>query len=105
MVERERIPAHTPKPWRERGYDYQVADMLSYLSDVNLEMGLGKEGIQQAREASAMFEQLGDTVKQAKCLTDLARVLHGDKQIEAAEEPHPVRSISFQTKANNFGSA
>jgi tetratricopeptide (TPR) repeat protein len=49
-------------------------------------MGLYKEGIEQAREASEIFERLGDTAKQAECLISLAYVLHDDKQLDGAEE-------------------
>ena len=33
-----------------------------------------------------MFEQLGDTARQAWCLINLARLLHNDRQLDAAEE-------------------
>ena len=49
-------------------------------------MGLYKEGIQQAREASEIFERLGDTAEQAERLISLAYVLHDDKQLDAAQE-------------------
>jgi tetratricopeptide (TPR) repeat protein len=49
-------------------------------------MGLVEEGIQQAKEASEIFKQLGDTVNQAGCLITLAYVLHDEKQLDAAEE-------------------
>jgi len=47
---------------------------------------LYKEGIQQAREASGIFERLGYTAKQAECLIHLAYVFHDEKQLDAAEE-------------------
>ena len=49
-------------------------------------MGLYKEGIQQAKEASEIFERLGNTTKQAGCLVSLAYALCYDKQLNAAEE-------------------
>ena len=49
-------------------------------------MGLHEEGVQQAKEASEIFERLGDTAKQAGCLIDLAWVLHDDEQLDVAEE-------------------
>jgi len=59
---------------------------LSRLSDANRRLGLYKEGIKRAREASEIFEQLGETVGQVKCLIDLAEALHDDGQLDAAEE-------------------
>jgi len=41
--------------------------------------------MQQAKEASEIFEQLGDTAKQAHCLITLARLLLSDDQLDAAE--------------------
>ena len=86
QVERKRILTHTLELWRERGDDYQVALTLGYLSDANREMGLCEEGIQQAKEASGTFERLGNTASQARCLIDLALLLHDGKQFDAGEE-------------------
>ena len=99
MVERKRILTHTPKLWRERGNDRRVADTLCYLSDTNRRTGLGKEGIQQAREASEIFERCGNTVRQAGCLIDLARVLRDDNQLDAAEEAAS-RAIDLLSEKN-----
>ena len=85
-AERKRLLTHALKLWREQGDDYQVAMTLGYLSDTNRRMDLCGEGIQQAKEASEIFERLGDPVKQAKCLVDLAWLLHDDGQLDAAEE-------------------
>jgi len=85
-VERKRVLAHAVELWRERGNDHQVAVTLGYLSDVNRLMGLPKQGIRQAREALGIFERLGETANQAKCLIGLAHSLHGDGQLDAAEE-------------------
>jgi len=59
---------------------------LMDLSDVDRLIGLHKEGIKAAKEALEMYERLGDAVEQARCLVYLARLLHSDKQFEAAEE-------------------
>jgi len=72
--------------WRERGDDCQVARTLRYLSDANRNIGLHEEGIQQAKEALGICEQLGDTVGQAECLNRLAWVLYAGKSLDAAEE-------------------
>jgi len=85
-VVRKRLLTHALKLWRERGDDNQVAKMLRILSDANRLMDLYDEGIQQAKEASEIFEQLGDTVEQAQCSIDLAWLLNEDKQLDAAEE-------------------
>ena len=86
QVERKRILTHTLKLWKERGNNDQVALTLSYLSSTNWEMGLCEEGIQQVKEASGIFEWVGDVTNQARCLIDLALLLHKDKQLDAAEE-------------------
>jgi len=85
-VERKRLLTRVLQLWRERGGDYWVAFTLRRLSDANRLMGLHEEGIQQAKGALEIFEQLGDTVEQAECLKDLAFLLCGDKQLDAAEE-------------------
>ena len=84
--ERGRLLSHALKLWRERGDDYRVAQTLRSLSDANRRMGLNKEGIWQAREASEIFEQLGEVVEQADTLVKLASLLHGDGQLDAAME-------------------
>ena len=86
LGEHKRILTHTLKLWRERGDDYQVPLTLGSLSNVNRLMGHYKEGIQQAKEASENFEQLGDTVKHSESLIHFAWVLCNDGQLDAAEE-------------------
>ena len=71
---------------RERGSEDRVALVLMMLSDTNRVICLHEEGIQQAMEALEIFERLGDTGKQADCLTKLALLLDSDKQFDAAEE-------------------
>jgi len=85
-AERKRLLAHTLKLSREQGDDRQLARALRHLSNVYLQMGLFKEGIEQAKEASEIYERLGDTVEQAWCLGGLAQLLHGDGQLDDAEE-------------------
>ena len=55
------------------------------------------EGIQQAKEALEVFERLGDVVKQAECLIDLAWLLCDDGQLDIAEEP-ALRAINLLTE-------
>ena len=86
FVERKRLLSHALKLWRERGVDFQVAWTLRNLSDANRRMGLDKEGIRQAREASEIFEGLGRAVRQADSLIVLASLLHSDGQLDGAQE-------------------
>ena len=85
-AECKRLLIHTLKLLRERGDGNRVASVLMKLSDVNRKLGLYKEGIQQAKEATEIVERLGNTVGQAQCLVELARLLHDDRQLDAAEE-------------------
>ena len=85
-VEQKRLLTHALKLWRKRGDNFQVALTLRSLSEANWLDGLHKEGIQQAKEASEIFERLGNRVGQAECLISLAWALRGDNQLDAAEE-------------------
>ena len=84
--ERKRLLIHSLKLWRERGGDFQAACALQLLSDTNVQMGLHEEGMQDAKEASEIFERLGETADQAASLIYLASSLHLDGQLDAAEE-------------------
>jgi len=86
QVERKRLLTHTLKLERERGDDYWVARALRNLSDANRLMGLQKEGIQLVEEALEIFQRLGETAEQAKCLIRLAFQFYEDEQLDAAEE-------------------
>jgi len=70
---------------RPEGSDYLVAITLVELSNVNQAIGFHKEGIQQATEALEIFERLGNTAGQARCLVQLALSLCLDGQLDAAE--------------------
>ena len=85
-AERKRLLSHALKLWRDRGDDLKAARILSDLSDANQRMGLYEEGIQQAKEASGIFERLGVPVEQAWCLVNLAWLLLRKKELDAAEE-------------------
>ena len=86
FTEQQRLLRHTLKLWREQGDDYNVAVTLRNLSDANRRMGPDEEGIRQARESSEIFQRLGCVVPQADSLTNLAWVLLGAGQLDAAEE-------------------
>ena len=85
-MECKRLLVYALKLWREQEDDDEIGLTLSYLSDANRCMYLYKEGIEQAKEASEIFERLGDTTRQARCLLDLAWLMHDDEQLDAAEE-------------------
>ena len=86
FTEQKRLLGHSLKLWREQGDDFQVAATLKNLSDANRRMRLYAEGIQQAKEAAKIFEQLGEAVAQADSLIFLASLLHQAGQLDAAEE-------------------
>jgi tetratricopeptide (TPR) repeat protein len=85
-MESKRLISHALKLYRERGDDLQVARVLERLCDTNRLMGLPKEGIQQAKEALRIYEQLSDRAEQADCLIKLAWLLHSAKKFDAAEQ-------------------
>ena len=72
--------------WREWGDDFEVAQTLRYLSITNRLLGLHEEGMQQAKEALGVYEQLNDTFGQARSLRDIGRLLYEGQQFDAAEE-------------------
>jgi len=82
----KRLLTHTLRLWREREDYKKVAYVLGNLSSTNRSMGLREEGIQQAKEALAICERLGNAMGQAECLIDLAWLLEEDGQFDAAEE-------------------
>jgi len=84
-MERKRLLTHALKLSRERGDDRQLVRILRELSDVHLVRRRFKKGIRQAKEAVEISERLGDTVEQARCLINLAWLLHPDNQLDAAE--------------------
>ena len=84
-TDEKRLLVHTLTLERERRDDLRVAETLQSLSTVNRSLGLHTEGIQQVEEAFEMFKRLGNTKEQAISLDDLARLLLGDNQLDAAE--------------------
>jgi len=85
-IEYKRLLIHALKLWREQGDDFEVAHTLRSLSDANQQLRLYEEGIQQAKEALKLCEQLNDTFGQADALYDLAWLLYESRQLDAAEE-------------------
>ena len=86
QVERKRLLIHAVNLRREQGRDDDFALTLAELSDTNRLLGFHKDGIEQAKEALGVYEQLGNTVGQAHCLIILAWLLRSDNQLDAAEE-------------------
>ena len=86
FVERKRLLTRALKLCREQGDLPQVARTLASLCDLNRRIGLYKEGISQAKEASEIYEQLGDVEGQVSNSINLGWLLCGDKQLDAAEE-------------------
>ena len=83
--EREKLLSHALELQRRRGDDFEVAQTLVMLADVNRILGLPKEGIRQAREALEIYERMGNTIGQGDCLDKLTRLLVDDIQLDVAE--------------------
>ena len=85
-TESKRILLQNLKLRRERGDDFEVAQTLNSISEANRVLGLHKEGIQLVKEALEIYERLNCIPGQAQSWKRLARLLSGDKQLDAAEE-------------------
>ena len=86
FAEQKLLLTHTLELQRQRGDDYQVAQTLRRLCDVNRVISLPKEGIPQAKEALEIFKRTGATWEQMGCWTDLAFLFLEDGQLGAAED-------------------
>jgi len=101
-VELRRLLNHALEIWRKRGEMFQVAQVLRLLSTANRLLGHPAEGIQQAREALKIYEQLNDTKGQGLVLSSLAWLLLEDGQTDAAEDA-AYRAISLsQDQGDQF---
>ena len=96
-TEQKRLLSCALKLWREQRDDFNAARTLTNLSVIAQPMGPYEEGIERAEEASRVFERLGDPVRQAHCLANLATLLGRDKQLNAAEET-ALRAIDLLPK-------
>jgi tetratricopeptide (TPR) repeat protein len=100
--EEKRLLIHALKLWRERrGSDYWIAHALQRLAGANWLLGHLEEGIQQAKEASGIFERLGDTKEQAASLGLLGQIFVDDDQLKAAAEA-TVHSINLLGKGQEY---
>ena len=86
LPERKRLLVHILTLAREKGDGFWIAVILSFLSQVNRDLGHSREGIEQVEEALEMFKRLEDTVGQANCLDGLAWLLLDNNQLDAAED-------------------
>ena len=102
QVERKQVLTCVLKLERERGSDYQVAQILRHLANANRVMRLPKEGMQLAKEALEISERLGDKVVQAQCLTEYAELLCDDGQFDAAEGTVPGAVYFFPEKGERY---
>ena len=82
----KRLLTHALKLSQGQVDDDKFAQTLIYLSVAHTLTGQDEEGIRQMREASKVYERLGQTRKQAMCLIELASLLWLDGQLDAAEE-------------------
>jgi tetratricopeptide (TPR) repeat protein len=92
--EEKQLLVHTLTLEREGMDDCRVARTLRFLSRVNLMLGLYKEGIQQAEEASNFYKLIGDTLGQAECFYTLSWLLLHENRLDAAEDA-VLRMIEF----------
>jgi tetratricopeptide (TPR) repeat protein len=90
------------KLWTEQGNDLRIAEILWGAARANLMLGLRKEGIQQAKEALGIYEQLDDVSGQARSLCQLAYLLRADRQLDAAEEAALQVINRFSSKGEQF---
>ncbi|KAF9791217.1 hypothetical protein BJ322DRAFT_435798 [Thelephora terrestris] len=84
--EQKRLLSQALNLVREREDDPQVAYVLYLLSDANKALGRHEEGIQQTKEALAIYERLGHTIYQASCWDDLSRLFRLEGRLDEAEE-------------------
>jgi len=85
-TEYKRLLTHALELLRKQGDGLQVAETLRAISNANRLLGLHEEGIQQAREALKIYEQLDNISGQADSWQRLAWLYYGDNQLGAAEE-------------------
>ena len=85
-MESKQLLIHTLKLRREQGDDFMVAETLRFISNATAALGLSKEGIGQATESLEICKRLDDVFGQALSWQELAWLLYGDRQLDAAEE-------------------
>ena len=83
-AEEKRLLTHTLSLWRGRWSIIQVSRTLWYLSDVNLRLGLYREGIEQAEKVLKISKRFWYTPGQVNSLNQLTWLYLGDGQLDAA---------------------
>ena len=81
-----RLLSHALKLHRERGDDDRIASTLLRLAAIESSSGFCEKGIQQAREAMAIFHRLGNMVDVVLCLTGLSRLFRHTNRPDEADE-------------------
>ena len=84
-AEEKRLLTHSLSLWRDRWNLFQVGQTLCFLSDANRKLGLYREGIQRVEEALKLAKRFWYTPGQVYCFKELAWLLLGDGQLDAAE--------------------
>ena len=85
-VENKRLLIYSLKLRRKEGNDLQVAETLRHISAANQALGLHREGIQQAKEALEICQQLNNRLGQARCWILLTRFSFSNKQLNTAKK-------------------
>ena len=88
---------------RKEGNDYWIARTLAELAGANRDLGLCKEGIPQAKEASEIMERVGATGDQAFCLMILASLFFASNRLDDAHDAAS-RAINLGEKGQEFTS-
>jgi len=85
-AEQKCLLSHALRLAKGQGNNVRVAFTLVWLTETNRKLKLYEEGVQRAKEALEIFEQLGDISGQAASLISLAALLHADERLDAALE-------------------
>jgi len=101
-VECVRLLTHTLKLCREQGDDFQVAQILVSLSNVNHLLDHLEEGTQQAEEALEIYKELKNEFGQGTSFQQLAVLLSANHQLDAAEEAASQALNLLSSKGNQF---
>ena len=85
LAESKRLLLRTLKLYRERGDEDNTAHTLRFISNANRQLGHYEEGIQQATEASEIYDRLDNESGQAQCWLELSWLYFANSQLDAAE--------------------
>ena len=84
-VEFKRLLVYSLKLRRKEGDNLQVAETLRQISMANQALGLYEEGMQQAKEALKIYQQLNNIFGQAQSWIMLAHLSFSNNQLDTAE--------------------